>query len=144
MKGWTVPVFLLLFYAFPYTFLAMYGDYAFGTVALYLPLAAALSVLCLLALRRGQPWLAAAGNLITFLSSRAFLTRIHGEGWESCFKPFTPLAFLTTVSLLALAVQAVWILFDRKKRAAFEQAPRPRHGKTTPEGGPPCGKNSSL
>lgn len=121
MKRWTVPAFLLLFYAFPYAFLAMYGDYAFGTVVLYAPLAVVLSVLCYLCVRRDQSWLALLGNLATFLSSRLFLAQIHGERWEAFFKPFSPMGFLTAVSLLALAAQGVWIFFDRKKRAAFSR-----------------------
>ena len=58
MKRWTVPAFLLLFYAFPFVFLAMYGDYALGTMAFYLPLTVAWSVLCFFSVRRGQPWVA--------------------------------------------------------------------------------------
>ena len=121
MKRWTVPAFLLLFYAFPFVFLAMYGDYALGTMAFYLPLTVAWSVLCFYSVRRGQPWVALLGNLVSFLSSRAFLLAIQGERWETYFKPFTPMGFLLAVSLLALGAQVVWIFFDRKKCAAFSK-----------------------
>jgi len=119
VKKWTVPVFLLLIYAFPFTFLAMYGDHAFGTVSFYFPLCVGLSVLCYLSIRRGQGWLMLLGNLVSFLSSREFLLRYQGEGWDVFFQPFTPMGFLTTVSVIALAAQVVWLCFDRKKQAAF-------------------------
>lgn len=119
MKKWTVPVFFLLLYTLPYTFLAMYGDHALGTVALYAPMAVGFSVLCLLSIRREQGWVVVLGNLLSFLSSRAFLLRYQGEGWETYFKPFSPMGFLTAVSAIALGVQLLWMLFDRRKRAAF-------------------------
>ena len=65
--------------------------------------------------------MALLGNLVSFLSSRAFLLAIQGERWETYFKPFTPMGFLLAVSLLALGAQVVWIFFDRKKCAAFSK-----------------------
>lgn len=121
MKKWTIPVFILLFYAFPYTFLAMYGDHAFDTMAFYAPLAIGLSVLCYLCIRRRQGWLMLLGNLLSFLSSREFLLRYQGEGWDSYFKPFSSMGFLTMVSLIALAAQLLWLFSDRKQREAFKE-----------------------
>ena len=119
MKKWTVPVFLLLLYTLPYAFLAMYGDHALGTMALYAPMAVGFSVLCYLSIRRGQGWIMILGNLLSFLSSREFLLRYQGAGWGTYFKPFSPMGFLVVLSAAALAAQLLWMFFDRKKRAAF-------------------------
>ena len=126
MKKWTVPVFFLLLYTLPYAFLAMYGDHALGTAALYAPMAAAFSALCFLSIRRGQGGVVVLGNLLSFLSSRAFLLRWQEEGWETCFRPFSPMGFLTAVSAIALGAQLLWMFFDRRKRAAFSEGPAPK------------------
>jgi hypothetical protein len=124
VKKWTLPVFLLLLYSLPYAFLAMYGDHALGTMLLYAPLAIALSLLCLTAIRKDLPWVVVPGNLGSFLSSRAFLLRYQGEGWDVYFKPFSPAGFLLLISAIALGAQLVWLFSEQKKKAAFSKKER--------------------
>ena len=64
------------------------------------------------------------GNLGSFLSSRAFLLRYQGEGWDVYFKPFSPAGFLLLISAIALGAQLVWLFSEQKKKAAFSKKER--------------------
>ena len=98
---------MLLGYAIPYAFLGMYGDAAFHTMALYLPMLTGLTLLCFIAIKTRNVAALLAGNALSFISSHSFTAYCSLENWSWYFKPFTPFGFLKAVSILALSLQVI-------------------------------------
>lgn len=107
---------LLLAYAVPYPFLAMWEDAAFGTLWCYGGMILALTLLGRYAIRKGLHWVMLAGNglslLLSLLCALPFLDTVR---WSWYFKPFSPvqmLLFLMTVTVLL----ELTVLWRKKKR----------------------------
>ena len=95
--------FLLVAYAIPYPFLAMWEDAAFGTLWFYGVMILALFLLGRFSIRRKLCKVMFAGNFISLLVSLLCVHLFQTEKWLWYFKPFSSvqmLLLLTTVIIL--------------------------------------------
>ncbi len=95
----------MLLYFIPYSYLAVYGDVNFGSMALYLLPVAAFSLLCYVTLKAKSIWYLILGNILSFVSSYACVHLFVTEKWEWYFKPLTGEQLVTVISFLAILLQ---------------------------------------
>ena len=104
-NSFVLKILLLAAYCVPYSFLAV--------------MIAALIVLCTLSIKTRNVWIVIVGSILSGVSSylTASLSGLEPMGYY--FKPFTSHGLITTVSVIAFAVQAVIVLiFLSKQRKA--------------------------
>lgn len=103
-------------YCIPYVFLAIYGDAKQDTTLFYAVLVAFFALLCIISLRTKNIAALIAGNLLNFASSWLFLSLSDLSDMNWYFKPFTAQSLFFTLSAATWIIQAVIVLWRRKKR----------------------------
>ncbi len=116
MKGWTVKIIMLLAYCVPYAYLAMYGDATYGTMIFYGFMVVCLGVLCHIAIKTKNRAVLIVGNILSLTSSYFLISKNQDEIWEWYFKPFTPFGLLLLITIIALVVQAAFLLHSKRQR----------------------------
>lgn len=106
----------LLGYLFPYVFLSMYADFAFGSMLMYLFILIAFIVLSLFLTKNDQQELIVKGNIISFCSSALliFASGLIENQWY--FKPFSAMGLLFFVTTMMVFIQLMCIKLYSKKR----------------------------
>ena len=96
---------LMVLYFVPYSYLAVYGDITFGSMALYLLPVCAFSALCVVTVKMGSMWHLIVGNILSFVSSYACAHLFITEKWGWYFKPLTGAQIVSGISFLAMVIQ---------------------------------------
>ena len=109
-NSFILKILLLAAYCVPYSFLAVNGDGTSGTMMFYGVMIAALIVLCALSVKTHNTWIVIVGSILSGVSSYLTASLSGLEPMGHYFKPFTPHGLITTVSVIAFAVQAVIVL----------------------------------
>lgn len=118
-NSFVLKILLLAAYCVPYSFLAVNGDGTSGTMMFYVVMLAALIVLCTLSIKTRNAWIVIVGSILSGVSSYLTASLSGLEPMGHYFKPFTSHGLITTVSVIAFAVQAVIVLiFLSKQRKA--------------------------
>ena len=101
----------------PYAFMALWADAFYGTMMMYIPMAAAFLLFCAAAVRRRSLMFLIAGNGISFVSSCVALS-ISGleQNMGGYFKPFTAQGLVILVSVISLAVQMIIFFINIRKQ----------------------------
>lgn len=98
----------LVGYLIPFSFLSMYIDFRFGSLAGYLMMLIIPALLAFNLQRLSKPYLVFLGNIVSIIISWVFLFNMSGNsGWGIYFKPFTPIVMLTLISILQLIPQLI-------------------------------------
>lgn len=103
---------LLAVYCVPWAFLAMYGDKELGTMLPFVLLFCVAAVLGWFSRRIRLIQIAAAGNLLSCLTSCLFAGHLWA-GDSHYFKPFHAIGFVLVLSALGLMVQ--FLIWNVKK-----------------------------
>ncbi|MFC6464859.1 hypothetical protein ACFP65_07750 [Marinilactibacillus sp. GCM10026970] len=106
----------LLSYLFPYVFLSMYTDFAFGSMWMYLFMLIAFIALSLFLTKNNQQELIVKGNIISFCSSALliFASGLIENQWY--FKPFSAIGLLLFVTIIMIFFQIFCFKLYSKKR----------------------------
>lgn len=107
---------LLLAYAIPYPFLAMWEDAAFGTLWCYVGMVLVLVLLGRFSIRAGLGRVMFAGNGLSFLLSLFCVQLFQTEKWSWYFKPLSPVQLLVLLSVMIVFFElfAVWLKKNRR------------------------------
>ncbi len=116
MKNNLIRAILLLFYCIPFVFLAMNEDAATGTLWFYIIMTAGFVTLCYGSIKSKNSWIVTAGNILSFISSCIFTFFFKSEKWDWYFKPFTPYQIIIFETLLAFAIQIIFIMYNARKK----------------------------
>ena len=115
-NSFLLKILLLVAYCVPYSFLAVNGDGTSGTMMFYVVMIAALIVLCTLSIKTRNAWIVIVGSILSGVSSYLTASLSGLEPMGHYFKPFTSHGLITTVSVIAFAVQAVIVLIYLSKQ----------------------------
>ena len=110
-----MKILLLLAYAIPYAYLALWGDAVHGTMLLYLLMAAAFFLLCKAAAKLRSLPVILFGNLLSTAVSCLCLVMLGPKDMAAYFKPFTGWSLLLTVSAVAAGAQMIYVQYKIRK-----------------------------
>ncbi len=111
-----LKILLLAAYCVPYSFLAVNGDGTSGTMMFYGVMIVALIALCTLSIKTHNVWIVIVGSILSGVSSYLTASLSDLEPMGHYFKPFTSHGLITTVSVIAFAVQATIVLIYLSKQ----------------------------
>lgn len=104
MKRWI----LLAGYCIPYVYLAIWNDAVYGSILLYVVMAAAFLLLCRAAIKAHSLPVVLSGNLLSLVVSSLCLAVFGLHGVDVYFKPFTPWSLLLVISVVATSGQVLY------------------------------------
>ena len=116
---WLIRICLLIAYCVPFSFLCVNGDASSGTMVYYGVMIAGFALLCWSVLKTHNVPVLYVGNALSLISSFtvAKLTGLDRMGYY--FKPFTAYSLMLTISVVAVIVQTVIVVYyARGKRSA--------------------------
>ena len=115
-KQWTIRALLLIVYCVPFAFLSVNGDATLGTMLFYGVMIAGFALLCWGALKTKNVAVLYIGNCLSFLSSYTTAKLFGLEPMGYYFKPFTSHSLIVAISLVALIVHTIILLFYKAKK----------------------------
>ena len=118
-KQWFIRACLLITYCVPFSFLCVNGDASSGTMIYYGVMIAGVALLCWGALKTQNVPVLYVGNALSLASSYAVAKLSHLDPMGYYFKPFTAYSLMLTISVVAVIVQTVIVVYyARGKRSA--------------------------
>lgn len=110
MKKNIARIILILGYCLPFVFLAMNEDATTGTLWFYLIMIAGFGALCFGSIKTKSLWIVFWGNILSFISSCIFAWFLRTEKWEYYFKPFLPNQLIIFETVIAFAIQSIFVI----------------------------------
>ena len=110
----SIPV-LIVGYGIPYTFLAMYADYAFHTMLMYAVMVGAMGFLAWRCIRIGKLSVLFLGNILSYIISAICIMFFQTKEWSMYFKPFTAGILAIIISIVMLVLQILCWRVRKKK-----------------------------
>lgn len=116
-KPWMIRAFLLIAYCVPFSFLAVNGDAASGTMRFYGVMIAGFALLCWVALKTNNAAVLWIGDILSFASSCAAAKLSGLEPMGDYFKPFTSHSLIVAISVAVMIVHTIIVLIYKAKKA---------------------------
>ncbi|MBR5508671.1 MAG: hypothetical protein IKV59_01310 [Lachnospiraceae bacterium] len=115
-KAWSMKMLFLIAYCIPFAFLSVNGDAVSGTMLFYGIMIAVLGLLLLGILKTNNITILYLGNVLSFVSSYINAKLSGLEPMGHYFKPFTSYSLMVVISVAAVVVQTMIVLFYVKKK----------------------------
>ncbi len=93
MKSWLKQILLLMGYAIPFPFLALYGDATYGTMQFYGLMVIGLFLLCKTSIKFGYYKIIILGSILNYFFSYFLMLQHQTEIWSWYFSPFRQKVF---------------------------------------------------
>lgn len=120
-KTTLIKILLLIAYCVPFAFLSVNGDATSGTMLFYGVMIACFVLLCWGAIKTNNVAILYIGNVISFASSYGIAKLSGLEPMGHYFKPFTSYGLIIAISVVAIVIQTVIVLFCARKKGGHSE-----------------------
>ena len=120
-KTTLIRILLLIAYCVPFAFLSVNGDATSGTMLFCGVMIAGFALLCLIAIKTNNVPILYIGNVISLASSYGVAKLTGLEPMGHYFKPFTSYGLIIVISVVAIIIQTVIVLFCARKKGGHSE-----------------------